>query len=87
MLQRGSSATPAFKKQVGREVCEIAEQGPTKAGKAAGESGGMKAKETGNLKKERWEDSKMRPKTSSLDLVVASIAQAGSMGSGGDAGF
>lgn len=42
-----------FKGQGGREACEIAEKDPNEAGKAAGQSGVMKAKETGNLKKER----------------------------------
>ena len=42
-----------FKEQGGGEACEIAEKDPIKAGEAAGRSGVMKAKKTGNLKKER----------------------------------
>lgn len=40
-----------------------------------GESGVTKAKDTGNLKKKRQKDSKMKTEICPLDLVVASIAQ------------
>ena len=42
-----------FKEWEGGEACEISEKDPANTGKASGQSGVMKAKETGNLKKER----------------------------------
>ena len=71
----GHWGIPVFKKWEGGEACEISEKDPTNTGKASGQSGVMKAKETGNLKKERWEDSKTKTEMCQTGLVASYIAQ------------
>ena len=59
----------------GGEACDISEKDPTNMGKATGQSGETSRKETGNLKKDRWEDSKTRTEMCQPGLVVSYIAQ------------
>ena len=71
----GHWGIPVFKKWEGGEACEISEKDPTNTGKATGHSGETSRKETGNLKKERWEDSKTRTEMCQPGLVVSYISE------------